>query len=213
MNEIPDDDSMTVNDPPTILVVDDEPSVADIYLRWLEPEYDVRVAYGGRQALRKLDDTVSVTLLDRRMPELSGDELLDSIRAGGLTCRVAMITAVEPDIDIIDLGFDDYLLKPVSRNELHDVVDRLLTRSAYDETVQTYFALASKLAVLEGQLDQTALKGTQEYIDLRMDLQNVRRQADFALSEFTDDDFEAVFRHAPFDAPTETKTDVSPYDS
>jgi DNA-binding response OmpR family regulator len=203
---------MTPTDSPTILVVDDEQSVADIYARWLEPEYDVRVAYGGHQALRKFDDQVSVVLLDRRMPDLSGDDLLDSIRSEGLTCRVAMITAVEPDVDVIDLGFDDYLVKPISRDELVDVVERLLTRTTYEKSVQEYFALASKLALLEGEVDRDALQSSQEYADLRMAVREARREADLTLSEFTREDFEAVLHHPPFDRGDEELSSASPSD-
>lgn len=212
-NETLDESPMTLTDSPTILVVDDEQSVADIYARWLDSEYDVRVAYGGHQALRKLDDQVDIVLLDRRMPDLSGDELLDSIRSEGLACRVAMITAVEPDVDVIGLGFDDYLVKPVSREELHGVVERLLTRTAYDESVQEYFALASKLALLEGEVDQDALESSQEYADLRMEVREARRKADLTLAEFTEDDFAAVFHHPPFDPSGEELRDVSVSDS
>lgn len=203
---------MTPTDSPTILVVDDEQSVADIYARWLDPEYDVRVAYGGHQALRKLDDQVSVVLLDRRMPDLSGDDLLDSIRSEGLTCRVAMITAVEPDVDVIDLGFDDYLVKPISRDELVDVVERLLTRTTYEKSVQEYFALASKLALLEGEVDRDALQSSQEYADLRMAVREARREADLTLSEFTREDFEAVLHHPPFDRGDGELSSASPSD-
>ena len=191
-----DDSSMTDTDSHTILVVDDEQSVADIYARWLESDYEVRVAYGGREALRKLDGRVDVVLLDRRMPDISGDEILDSIRSEGLAPRVAMITAVEPDVDVIDMGFDDYLVKPIARDELLDVVERLLARTTYEKSVQEYFALASKLALLEGEVNQDALESSPEYADLR-------------LSEFTREDFEAVFHHPPFD-PDEEISDTSP---
>ena len=212
MTGTPDDSPMTSTDTPTILVVDDEPSVADIYGRWLESDYEVRLAYGGTEALRKLDDRVDIILLDRRMPDISGDEILDSIRSEGLAPRVAMITAVEPDVDIIGLGFDDYLVKPVAREELVDVVDRLVARTSYDESVQEYFALASKLALLEGELDQETLESSQEFVDLRMDVRAARRNADLRLSEFSREDFEAIFHHPPFDTDDEYLSDASPSD-
>ncbi len=86
------------DDLPLVLVVEDEPDLADLYATWLRGEYRVRVAYGGREALEKLDDEVEVVLLDRRMPDLSGDEALKEIRERGFDCRVAMVTAVEPDL-------------------------------------------------------------------------------------------------------------------
>ena len=209
MTGTPDDSPMTPSDQPTILVVDDEPSVADIYVRWLEADYSVRVAYGGAEALRKLDDQVDVILLDRRMPDISGDEILDSIRSEGLAPRVAMITAVEPDIDVIGMGFDDYLVKPVSRDQLIDVVERLVARTNYDESVQEYFALASKLALVEGEIDQNTLQSSSELADLKMDVREARRNADLRLSEFSTKDYEAIFHHPPFDPNDEELSDPS----
>jgi len=103
--------------PPLVLVVEDEPDLADLYAAWLGDEYRVRTAYGGQEALDELDeadDEVDAILLDRRMPGLSGDEVLAAVRERGIDCRVAMVTAVEPDFDILKMGFDDYLVKPVT---------------------------------------------------------------------------------------------------
>lgn len=63
---------------PVLLVVDNERDVADTYALQLE-EYDTRVAYGGEEALAKLDDDVDAVLLDRRMPDVHGDEVLARI--------------------------------------------------------------------------------------------------------------------------------------
>ncbi|MDY7082664.1 MAG: response regulator, partial [Halobacteria archaeon] len=61
---------------PTIVVVDDEQAVADMYYEWLEGEYDVKKAYDGEEALEKIDQDTDLVLLDRRMPGMSGDEVL-----------------------------------------------------------------------------------------------------------------------------------------
>ena len=59
------------------------------------------------------------------VPVVSGNEVLAETEERGLPCRVAMVTAVDPDFDIIDMGCDDYLVKPIARADLLDVVDRL----------------------------------------------------------------------------------------
>lgn len=148
---------------PLVLIVEDEPDLADLYATWLRNDYGVRVAYGGREALDKLDDEVDVVLLDRRMPDLSGDEALSEIRDRGFECRVAMVTAVEPDFDIIAMGFDDYLVKPVSREALTETVSNLILRNAYDVGIQDLFSLASKKALLESEKDEAALEENEEY--------------------------------------------------
>jgi DNA-binding response OmpR family regulator len=180
---------------PLVLIVEDEPDLADLYATWLGSEYRVRTAYGGRGALDSLDDEVSVILLDRRMPDLSGDEVLAAVRERGIDCRVAMVTAVEPDFDIIEMGFDDYLVKPVSREDLTGTVEKLLLRSDYDDGVQELFALASKKALLESEKGPAALEHNEEYRELGDELDQLRSDLDRTLETIDDrDDIERIYR-------------------
>ena len=149
-----DDDEKTADptsrgDRPVVLVVDDDRDLADTCEYWLSDDFEVRVAYGGEAALDQMDDTVDVVLLDRRMPDLSGDEVLDEIDARGYDCRVAMMTAVEPDTDIVDMPFDEYLVKPVDEDDLREAVEELLVRSEFDDRIREYFALVSTETVLD----------------------------------------------------------------
>ncbi|WP_435194064.1 response regulator transcription factor [Natronomonas sp. EA1] len=150
----------------TVLVVDDERPIAEGHAARLEPEYEVVTAYDGATALERLTEDVDVVLLDRRMPGLSGDDVLSRVRENGYACRVAMVTGVEPTLDIIDMGFDDYLRKPVSGDELRRTVARLYRRATYDTKLQTYFAIASKVAVLETEHDRDVLSERVEYRSL-----------------------------------------------
>jgi len=182
-------------DLPMVLVVEDEPDLADLYATWLRDEYRVRVAYGGREALEELDDEVDVVLLDRRMPDLSGDEALTAIRERDVGCRVAMVTAVEPDFDIVAMGFDDYLVKPVSRDSLKETVENLLRRNEYDDGIQELFALASKKALLESEKDAATLEAHEEYQELSERVAELRSDLDETLSSFdAEHDFTAMYR-------------------
>jgi len=182
-------------DLPMVLVVEDEPDLADLYATWLRDEYRVRVAYGGREALEELDDEVDVVLLDRRMPDLSGDEALTAIRERDVGCRVAMVTAVEPDFDIVAMGFDDYLVKPVSRDSLKETVENLLRRNEYDDGIQELFALASKKALLESEKDAATLEAHKEYQELSERVAELRSDLDETLSSFdAEHDFTAMYR-------------------
>ena len=183
------------SEPPLVLVVEDERDLADLYAAWLRSEYRVRVAYGGREAIEKLDNEVDAALLDRRMPDLSGDETLKAIREDGIDCRVAMVTAVEPDFDIVAMGFDDYLVKPVSRDALTETVENLLLRSTYDEGIQELFALASKKALLESEKDPATLDANEEYRELSERVAELRGDLDETLATFDDDhDIDAMYR-------------------
>jgi DNA-binding response OmpR family regulator len=177
---------------PTLLVVDDEKEVADVYALKLEREYTVRTAYGGEEALEKVDDDVDVVLLDRRMPDLSGDEVLERIRDRGLDCRVIMITAVDPDFDIIDMDFDDYLCKPVESDDLLTAVEQQLTASEYDERLTEYFELTSKLALLEAEKTPQELQENEDIAELQDRIDTLKDEMDETLTEF--EDFEMAFR-------------------
>lgn len=121
-----------MDDRPTVLFVDDEPALADGHAAQLSDEHDTRTAHDGRSALETLDADVDVVFLDRRMPGLTGEEVLEAIRENGYDCRVVMLTGVEPAADIVEMGFDEYLVKPVGADELRATVDRLLTEGPVD---------------------------------------------------------------------------------
>jgi len=171
---------------PIVLIVEDEPDLADLYSAWLREACTVRTAYNGAQALDAIDEEIDIVLLDRRMPGLSGDEVLETIRDRGLDTRVAMVTAVEPDFDIIGMGFDDYLVKPVSQRDLMETVDQLLLRSTYDDQMQEFFALASKKAVLDAQKTNAELRASEEYARLEDRLAVLRAEIDDTVSELSD---------------------------
>lgn len=177
---------------PAVLIVDDEPLITEMFEVWLETEYEVTIANDGETALDLLDQTIDVVLLDRMMPGLSGDEALQAIRSQGYDCRVAMVTAVEPDFDVLEMGFDDYLTKPVTQEDLTGTIDTLLSRTEYDETVQDYFALATKKATLEAAKPHEELQQNDEYQELTQQVQETRQTVDQSLEETGD--FEAAFR-------------------
>mgnify|MGYP000548428381 CR=1 FL=1 len=178
----------------TVLVVDDEEDVADAYAAQLEDRYDVITAYSGAEALDALDPSVDVVLLDRRMPEISGDEVLKTIRERDLKARVAMVTAVDPDFDIIEMPFDDYVVKPVVRTDLKETIDRLLKCAEYEKHVREYYALTTKYAALKASKPQPELEANDEFEELEAELEERRRLLDEAVAAFDNHDFDVVFR-------------------
>ncbi|WP_436907387.1 response regulator [Halosimplex marinum] len=183
---------------PRVLIVDDEAEVADVYALRLRDEYDTETAYGGEEALEAVDESVDVVLLDRRMPQVSGDEVLSTIRERGLDTRVVMITAVDPDFDIVDMPFDDYLCKPVQKDDLVAAIEQQLTASRYDDRLTEYLEVTSKVALLEAEKTDAELDDSDEVARLRDRAESLRAEMDDALAEF--DDFQAAFneisRHA-----------------
>lgn len=165
----------------TVLIVDDEQNLTTLYAAWLEPDYDVVTATSGSEAVTELDSDVDVALLDRRMPETSGDEVLRELRQRDVGAQVAMLTAVEPDASISEMPFDDYVTKPVEREEAHATVEVLLERRQYDRQSREFFSLASKKAALESANEHD----TDEYDEIVDRMAEIRDEMDRTLDTLT----------------------------
>ncbi|SNZ04200.1 HalX domain-containing protein [Natronoarchaeum philippinense] len=175
----------------TILVVDDEERVTDLYATYLDELYSVRRAYSGAEALDAIDAQVDVVLLDRRMPELSGDEVLRQLREEGYDCRVVMVTAIEPDFDIVDMAFDEYLVKPATEEEVRDAVETQLLLDSYDTRLNEYFRLKAKLSALEDEKSYADLEADDRYEELTVLAESLREDLERMLSEYDELDFSA----------------------
>ena len=177
----------------TVLVVDDERDVTELYTTWLATAHDVLSAYNGAEALEMVDDTVDVVFLDRQMPGMSGDDVLAAIDERGIDCRVVMVTAVDPDFDIVEMPFDDYLTKPVTREDLLEMVTEMQSRDSYDDQLQEYFSAASKKATLEAEKNAAELDANEQYTAMSQRVEELREEADSAVTELTD--FRTAFKN------------------
>lgn len=179
-------------DDDTIIVAEDEQSLLDLYTAWLRETYTVHTATSGETVLDlldDLDDDVDAILLDRRMPGLSGEEALDAIRERDATHHVALVTAVEPDLDVVDLEFDDYLVKPTEREELEATVETLVALSDYDSQFLEYFRLTRKLACLESSVPPSDLESSDRIDDLRDAVADLESALDDIVDDVGDDPF------------------------
>jgi len=168
-----------------ILIIDDQVELVETYKGSLEDNYSVRVATDGPEGLAKFDADVDVVLLDRKMPGMSGEEVLTQLRASDVNCRVVMVTAVEPDLNLLSMNFDEYLVKPVSGTDLRNVVKRMLARNALEEHLQATFAVSTKLATIEEKLSADQLAQSQEYHDLLDEFES-RRSGDVIQEAMTE---------------------------
>ena len=122
-----------MKDRPDILVVDDDPNISRLEQLYLEKEnYEVRTAADGNAALesfRKLPPDLVV--LDVMLPGMDGYEVLKAIRRSG-DIPVIMVTARGETFDkvlCLELGADDYIVKPFEGKELLARVKAVLRRS------------------------------------------------------------------------------------
>jgi DNA-binding response OmpR family regulator len=179
---------MTASEGGTVLIVDDDREVVRTYRRYLDETYTIREAYGGEAALDELDDDdVDVVLLDRLMPGPSGREVLDRIREDGYDVRVAMVTAIDPDFDIVDMGFDDYVTKPTTRDELRRTVASLLELDQHAVDVRQYHSLLVKAAALREGKSTYELDENRAYTDLESRISDLEATLDDEAERLVDD--------------------------
>jgi len=118
-----------------ILVVDDEPAIVTVVRERLEREgFQVQAVASGEEALAHLDaGPVDLVVLDVMLPGIDGLEVLRHLRGAGDTVPVILLTARDEDVDKIvglELGADDYLVKPFNPRELSARIRALLRRQA-----------------------------------------------------------------------------------
>lgn len=122
-----------------ILVVEDEQAIVDFLKKSLEQEcFVVDVARDGEQGayLAKTNDYDAV-ILDYMLPKKNGKEVCKEIRDRGKTFPIIMLTVrgeVSDKVELLNLGADDYLVKPFSLEELLARVRALLRRPKKTET-------------------------------------------------------------------------------
>ncbi|MDY6796238.1 MAG: response regulator [Actinomycetota bacterium] len=131
------------NAAPVILAVDDEPVNLDFLTAVLEPEgYRMLCAENGERALEILADTdVDLVLLDILMPGLDGVEVCKRLKRGprGAFTPIIMVTALDSIRDrvrAIEAGADDFLCKPINRQELLARTMSLLRIKSYHDGME-----------------------------------------------------------------------------
>ncbi|HXF62133.1 MAG TPA: response regulator transcription factor [Caldilineaceae bacterium] len=148
----------------TILVVDDEPSIVEVVSLYLtRAGYQVLVAHDGRAALDLLTHRrPDLVVLDLMLPGMDGLEITRRLRAEGNT-PIIMLTARRAETDRIlglEMGADDYVVKPFSPQELVSRVRAVLRRVQASPTAQTDAALefdairidpATRLVTVQGR--------------------------------------------------------------
>jgi two-component system, OmpR family, response regulator MprA len=117
-----------------VLVVDDEPAVRRALERALKlDDYDVALAADGQDALDQLASSpADAVVLDIAMPRVDGLEVARRMRRAGDRTPILMLTArdaIEDRVEGLDVGADDYLVKPFALKELQARLRALLRRT------------------------------------------------------------------------------------
>ncbi len=115
-----------------LLVEDDRGIVRFVKKGLLENSFSVEVAYDGEKGLSMaLHGSYDLIILDIMLPKVDGREVLKEMRSRGIQTPVIFLTAKDSERDIVhglNLGADDYLIKPFSFNELLARIHAILRR-------------------------------------------------------------------------------------
>lgn len=133
---------MDANDQHSVLLIEDTVSLARVYIEYLRDEpYEVMVADTGRAALDAMSrQTFSAILLDLRLPDMDGMDILRELKKRDVKSSVVVITAhgsVNVAVDAMRSGAVDFLLKPFSADRLRVTLENALEKFRLRETADS----------------------------------------------------------------------------
>lgn len=168
-----------------ISIVEDEPDLAELIARNLRKErYDVRVFYDGESFLEALEKELpDLVLLDLMLPGIDGLDICKIMQADERTNSVPIIiiTAKGTELDIVlglELGADDYIVKPFSIRELLARVKAVLRRAetTQSDSLINYNGLSVNLESFEVRVDDEPVELTySEFKTLKLLITKPRR--------------------------------------
>ncbi|MFB6205615.1 MAG: hypothetical protein ABEJ05_03680 [Haloglomus sp.] len=157
--------------------------------RWTEalvPLVRPTAVADGAAALERIDSEVDVLLVHRDLPDQAASDLVVRAREQGYTFRAALLAETTPEEDVVEQGFDTWLLTPVEEELLTRTVEGLLACRRYDRAISNLYTLASEQAT-EGTDTMTG----------RERVEAARAEADAALEAVDTIDREALLANSP----------------
>lgn len=116
-----------------VLIVEDDKILSDTIKQCIEKNYNVEQAYDGYEGYMFAKGNIyDIIILDLMMPEMNGYEVLNKLRSQGILTPVLILTAKDSLSDKVkglNLGADDYLVKPFEREELLARLEAIIRRN------------------------------------------------------------------------------------
>lgn len=116
-----------------VLIVEDDKILSDTIKQCIEKNYSVEQAYDGYEGFMFAKENIyDLILLDLMMPEMNGYEVLSKLRSNGILTPVLILTAKDSLSDKVkglNIGADDYLVKPFEREELLARMEAIIRRN------------------------------------------------------------------------------------
>ncbi|WP_031527348.1 response regulator transcription factor [Dyadobacter crusticola] len=120
----------------SLLIIDDEPSITKILEHFLKKDFNVIIKSDGSEGMLWLEEGNHADLIiaDLNMPNLSGKEFLKVTKASNLYSEIPIIILSGSDesserIQCLNLGADDFMVKPFNPMEVHAKINAILRRA------------------------------------------------------------------------------------
>lgn len=110
---------------PRVLIVDDDPRQVELLSSWLSAEYDVVTATDGKAAREALDGTIDVAILDRHLPDTTGQKIIENARQAGISPPTGFLSSADVSVSATELPADLLLSKPATRERMLEAVNTL----------------------------------------------------------------------------------------
>ncbi len=158
---------------PSVLVVDDEPDLAELLeLTLIKMGLEVTVAHSVAEARKALDNQpFALCLSDMRLGDGDGRQVIQYIQQQGLDVPIAIITAfgsLDNAVEVLKAGAFDYLSKPVSLEQLRTLVRSALGLDAPQKpltpTEQTFWGESPAIALVRERVERFARSNAPVYI-------------------------------------------------
>lgn len=141
------------SDQDTVLIVEDEPSLAELFSHRLEDDYDTTIANHAGDAIAHIDAETDYVFLDRKLPGMSGDKVLEYIVENSFDANVIIVSAISPDQNVIHDVYDEYLVKSVDEGELRDAINRVDMKNRLIELLGKFVRKAETWEAVSSQLN------------------------------------------------------------
>jgi len=144
---------------PKILVADDEIGVTELFKELLKDEYDVIIATNGKDALKLIEEeNPALAILDIRMPQKNGLEVLTEINERKIPITVIIVTAdkdVNSAIRAMKLGAYDYVIKPFENDKILKIIQNAYEKIKLENEVKVLRSEVRKFSGFENIIGQS----------------------------------------------------------
>lgn len=166
-----------MGDSSTAIVVEDDDGLRQLYRLYLEDQYAVRAVGSGDAALDCATAVgPDIVLLDRDLPDMSGDEIARELRAAGVEAPISMVTGTPPDSTVAELPIQDYVRKPLDGDDFDALLGRLRAHREAPPAISALFAMLTRRARLESALDADELTDSDSFRKLNRRIEARQRE-------------------------------------